>query len=110
MPTQPAPSQWCPPEITDAAIPLTQVAQVLTTLTQERQRLARFADTSPDARVHAAFGRFVDRWDQASWGLAGEAKSLAFTLRMAAESYRGTEADLARRWLMDHPDHEGRRR
>lgn len=104
----PPPSRWCPPEITDAAVPLRVATEVLRQLRDDHKRVVALADSSPSVLVRASLQTFVGRWSQSSWALQDTTDSLAMNLRWAAESYRGTEADLARRLVLANPDHEGR--
>ncbi len=100
-------SQWCPPEITDAAIPIQAASDLLKGLREELRRLQHFGDSSPSSDVRSALSEFLERWDQASYYMAGAASGLALNLRAAAMAYEGTEADLARRLQLANPDHEG---
>jgi hypothetical protein len=102
-------SQWCPPELTDAAVPLRRTGDLLRALSDDHRGLEHLADSSPSTAVRGAVVTFVERWELVLWSVGGRARSLADDLRRAAEDYRGSEADLQRRLLLE-PDHEGWRR
>ena len=103
-------SQWCPPELTAASVPLHRTGQLLRALSQDARGLERLGDRGPDPKVRGTLAEFVEHWDLMLWKVSGTAHSLSDELRRAAEDYVGSEADIARKYLIAHPDHEGRRR
>ena len=110
MSSAPAPSQFCPPEITAAAGPLRAAGDLLQGLSREHRRVAAFGESAADPRVTEALADFVEAWDLSGYHLVATAHSLAHLLEIAGELYAHTEEGLARAWLAEHPDHEGRRR
>ena len=96
MPYQP-PSpyqQFCPPALTEAAVPLAATRRVLRALSDDADGLRHLAEGSPSAAVREALSAFLAAWSGRLFELAGDAGTLATNLRWAAESYRGTEQAL----------------
>jgi hypothetical protein len=100
-------SRWCPPELTAAAIPLQQTGDLLRELAEDSAGIEKLAVSSPSAAVQQALAEFVERWELVVWSVGGTARSLARTLRWAAEDYRRTEDFLARE-LYESGDFAGR--
>jgi hypothetical protein len=100
-------SKWCPPELTAAAVPLRQTGDLLRELADDSRGIEKLAATSPSADVEQALAQFVERWELVLWSVGGSARSLATTLRWAAEDYRRTEDFLARE-LYESGDFAGR--
>lgn len=90
-------SRWCPPEITRAAGPLRQTAELLATLTGRGSGVQDLVASAPSAEVRDALEAFLGRWELTLWGLSGTTRSLATNLLWAAEDYLRHEADLTRR-------------
>jgi hypothetical protein len=91
----PSPYQrFCPPELTDAAGPLDLVHRLLRALADDHAGVAHFLDNVPNAAVREAVERFLDVYAGTAYALSVTAGDLAYNLRLAAESYRGTEQAL----------------
>jgi hypothetical protein len=86
--------QWCPPALTDAAVPLSSVHRLLWSLCDDHEGVADLCSTSPSPAAREALGRFLDVYAGTAFALATSAGELAYNLRLAAESYRGTEQAL----------------
>lgn len=86
--------QWCPPALTDAAGPLDVVHRLLRALADDHSGVTRFCDTSPSPDVRDVVDRFLRVYAGTAFELAATAGDLAYNLRLAAESYRGTEQAL----------------
>lgn len=84
--------QFCPPALTDAAGPLDVARRLLRALADDHVGLAALADAGPE--VHAALDRFLSAHAGAAYALSVSASDLSYNLRLAAESYRGTEQAL----------------
>ena len=91
----PSPYQrFCPPELTDAAGPLDVVHRLLRALADDSSGVSRFGDHVPSAAVRDALARFLHAYAGTAYALSVTAGDLAYNLRLAAESYRGTEQAL----------------
>jgi hypothetical protein len=91
----PTPSQqWCPPALTDAAGPLEAVAKLLRALSDDHAGVTRFCETAPSPGVRDAVDRFLGCYAGTLYTLSVTAADLGYNLRLAAESYRGTEQAL----------------
>jgi hypothetical protein len=91
----PSPSQqWCPPALTDAAGPLEAVAKLLRALSDDHAGVTRFCETAPSPGVRDAVDRFLGCYAGTLYTLSVTAADLGYNLRLAAESYRGTEQAL----------------
>jgi hypothetical protein len=86
--------QFCPPALTDAAVPLDGVHRLLRALSDDHAGVTGLCDGSPSAEVRDAVDRFLRVYAGASFALSVTAGDLAYNLRLAAESYRGTEQAL----------------
>ncbi|MGB8650196.1 MAG: hypothetical protein WCD35_06005 [Mycobacteriales bacterium] len=93
-------SSWCPPELTAAAAPLRSTAHLLRALAEDSRGLERLVDSSPRQAVREALAAFVERWELVLWSVSGDADSLGHLLQWAAQAYRGSEADLVRRLVV----------
>lgn len=96
MPTLP-PSpyqQWCPPALTDAAAPLTEVSRLLRALSDDASGVAHFCESAPTPGVQDALERFLSVYAGTAFALSVTAGDLGYALRLAAEAYRGTEQAL----------------
>ena len=87
--------QWCPPALTDAAGPLEAVAKLLRALSDDHTGVTRFCESAPSAGVRDAVDRFLGVYAGTVYTLSVTAADLGYNLRLAAESYRGTEQALA---------------
>jgi hypothetical protein len=84
--------QFCPPALTDAAAPLDGVRRLLRAVSDDHTGLADLAGAGP--AVHAALDRFLSAYAGTAYALSVTASDLSYNLRLAAESYRGTEQAL----------------
>ena len=84
--------QFCPPALTDAAGPLDVTKRLLRAVADDHTGLAALADTGP--AVHTALDRFLSAYAGSAYELSVTAADLAYNLRLAAQSYRGTEQAL----------------
>lgn len=107
-PTSPT-SRWCPPEITRAAGPLRQTAELLATLTGHGVGVQELAASAPSSEVRDALAGFLGRWGLALWDLSGTTQSLAQNLLWAAQDYLRHEVDLTDRLTLlgDHRAADG---
>lgn len=96
----PSYSRWCPPELTDAAQPLSQVHRLLQALCEEHAGIEGLVPAGP---AHDAVVRFLDAYAQAAFDLGSQSGELAYNLRLAADSYRYVEQDLTDRVFGDRP-------
>lgn len=86
--------QFCPPALTEAAVPLAATRRVLRALSDDAAGLRHLAEGSPTPAVREAFDAFLAAWSGRLFELAGDAGTLATNLRWAAEEYRSTEQAL----------------
>lgn len=100
-------STWCPPDITNAAVPLRATGTLLRELAEDARGIEHLAVTAPSVLVQQALTEFVERWELVLWSVGGQAQSLGQLLTWAAEDYRGTEEELARQ-LRESGDFAGR--
>jgi hypothetical protein len=91
----PSPYQrFCPPALTDAAVPLDGVHRLLRALSDDHAGVTGLCDGCPSAEVRSAVDRFLQRYAGAAFALSVTAGDLAYNLRLAARLYRGTEQAL----------------
>ena len=95
--------EFCPPALTDAAVPLAGTRTLLRALPDDTRGLAGLVATSPSEVVHDALRRFLDAYGGTAYALSVTAGDLATCLRFAAQEYRGTEQELYDRALALSP-------
>jgi hypothetical protein len=83
--------QWCPPEITQAAVPLRAVSRIMKAICDDHQALSQLTDSSPTRIVPDAVHAFVNAWTLVLFSLQDLTDSLADSLHWAAEDYVGLE-------------------
>ena len=86
--------EFCPPALTEAAGPLAGAKTLLRALADDARGVARYAGSAPDERVQHALRRFLEAYSDTAYRLSATAGDLSFSLRMAAQDYRGTEQEL----------------
>ncbi len=97
--------KWCPPALTDAAVPLAQTHRLLDALLEEHQGVSDLTSSAPTQAAHASVARFLEAYSQAAFDLRSKAGSLADALRFAAQEYIGTEQALRDQVLAQSPRH-----
>ena len=86
--------KWCPPALTDAALPLDRTHRLLQALCDEHSGVSDLCASAPSPGVHRAVADFLDAYAQAAYELAAQAGELTYNLRLAAQDYVGTEQAL----------------
>ena len=96
MPYQPPTpyQEFCPPALTDAAVPLAAAHTLLRALSDDARGIARYCETAPGEGVQQALERFLTAYGGNAYTLSVTAADLAYNLRLAAQDYRGTEQEL----------------
>ena len=91
----PSPYQeFCPPALTDAAVPLAGTRSLLRAVADDARGIAGYCDSSPSEGVRQAVRQFLDAYGGAAFTLSVTAGDLSTNLRLAAQEYRGTEQAL----------------
>jgi len=86
--------EFCPPALTDAAVPLAGTHTLLRAVADDARGIAAYCATSPSEGVRHALQRFLDAYSGTAYALSVTAGDLATNLRYAAQEYRGTEQEL----------------
>ncbi|MCU1599512.1 MAG: hypothetical protein JWO22_221 [Frankiales bacterium] len=94
---------WCPPALTDAAVPLAQTHRLLQALCEEHAGVSDLTASSPSRSAHDTLARFLEVFSQAAFDLGNEAGNLSYLLRLAAQDYAGTEQALRDKVLAESP-------
>ena len=86
--------EFCPPALTDAAVPLAGTHTLLRAVADDARGIARFCDSAPSAVVREALTRFLEAYGGTAYTLSVTAVDLSASLRRAAQDYHGTEQEL----------------
>lgn len=95
--------EFCPPALTDAAVPLAAAHTLLRALADDARGIARYCSTAPSQAVQEALVRFLHAYGGAAYTASVAAGDLATNLRLAAQDYRGTEQELYDRAMAMSP-------